>query len=102
MLARRRTASRTGIGPHLADALNIVARSVAVVGDPERATRLFSVSEALQKEIGGGVGKAESAERARTIAEVRETLGDARFDELWRLGAEMSVEEAAEYALAEN
>ena len=97
-----RTASRTGIGPHLAAALNIVARSVAAANDPERATRLFSASETLSKEVGGVVLRAGNAERARTIAAVRETLGDARFDELCRLGAAMSAEDAAEYALAEN
>lgn len=72
------------------------AGAVAAIGgrEPERATRLFSASEAMRETSGIGlrVGIGETIDQL--MDGLRASLGDDRFDRGWRAGQQMTREQA--------
>jgi predicted ATPase/class 3 adenylate cyclase len=82
----------------LAMIIEVTASTAAYLGDHELAATLFGLSEATKQRLGGGV----PAQLAQTDAQRKlnvEALGEERFAELHRRGAQLSLEEGI--ALAE-
>ena len=68
----------------------------------ERAIRLFGAAYAFQQISGSPPSPAELADYRRTEADARAHLGEKRFAGTWAAGANMSFDEAVNYALAED
>jgi DNA-binding NarL/FixJ family response regulator len=67
-----------------------------------RAGRLFGAAEALQEAIGYRLAPQERAVLEPYRASVRSLLGEATWEEAQARGRAMGLEEAIEYALAEE
>jgi predicted ATPase len=76
--------------------------SVAVLavhqGNQGWAVPLLGAAEAHLTSFGGAWWPADRVEIERAKAEMRETLGDERFEELWETGLEMAIEDAINYS----
>jgi predicted ATPase/tetratricopeptide (TPR) repeat protein len=70
--------------------------------DYERGARLFGAAEALRNTIGAPLPHAKKANFDRFIQEARDALGRADLKASWDEGRIMSLDQAIEYALAEN
>jgi predicted ATPase/DNA-binding SARP family transcriptional activator len=82
-------------------ALEGVAASIAVAGgDDSRAVRLFGAAAALREDIGAPLAGAEAPVYERTLATLRERLGEAGFSAALADGRAMSLDEAATEALS--
>jgi non-specific serine/threonine protein kinase len=68
----------------------------------DRAIRLLGAAYAFQEISGAPPSPSELADYRRTEADARAHLGDERFADTWAAGANMSFDEAVEYALAED
>jgi predicted ATPase/Tfp pilus assembly protein PilF len=68
----------------------------------ERGARLFGAAEALRNIIGAPLPHAKKANFDRFIQEARDALGRADLKASWDEGRIMSLDQAIEYALAEN
>jgi tetratricopeptide (TPR) repeat protein len=75
-------ATAIGYNEVIAHALAAAAELALRAGRLETAARLLGGSEALFDEIGAQMQGDEEEARARTLAELRESLGDDRLDEL--------------------
>ena len=53
----------------------------------------------MREEIGLGIPPPEEREHKRVAAATRAALGDDAFDQAWREGGAMRLEEAVRYAL---
>jgi hypothetical protein len=69
------------------------------MGQPERATRLFSASQALRESISAPLPPFISAIQQRTVASARDQTDKSEFAKAWAEGRAMSMEQAIEYAL---
>jgi predicted ATPase/transcriptional regulator with XRE-family HTH domain len=67
--------------------------------EPERGARLWGASEALRERIGCRIAPASRLNRERTVALLRQQLGEAEFVRLAAEGARMTVDEAVAFAL---
>src|SRR5207244_7863950 len=65
----------------------------------ERAVRLFAAAAAARAGLGLNSPETEAADRERTLAAARETLGEAAFQVAWRAGHDLTPEEAVRHAL---
>jgi predicted ATPase/DNA-binding XRE family transcriptional regulator len=66
---------------------------------PERGATLWGASEALREQLGCRIAPASRLNRERTVALLREQLGEAEFARLTTEGAKMSMDEAVAFAL---
>jgi hypothetical protein len=67
--------------------------------EPERGARLWGASEALRARIGCRIAPASRLNRERTVALLREQLGEAELARLAAAGAKMNADEAVAFAL---
>jgi DNA-binding CsgD family transcriptional regulator/tetratricopeptide (TPR) repeat protein len=79
-----------------------VAEVASLVGQPERAVRLFGAVEALREANGIKLTPLRQAEYDRTIEGIRAYLGDAAFAEAWAQGRAMPLEQAITQVLETN
>jgi tetratricopeptide (TPR) repeat protein len=87
---------RTGI----ADCILSLA-DIAAPTDPARAVRLLGAIAGLAEETGLQLGPVDSERRESLLAAVRTSLAAETFEEAWRTGAAMTLDEAIAAALAE-
>jgi hypothetical protein len=71
------------------------------LGQLERAARLSGAVEALCESIGSRLEQEDQTEHERTISAARSGLDEAIFNQLWREGLAMTLEQAVDYALEE-
>jgi hypothetical protein len=57
------------------------------------------VGRCLREELGLGLSPHEEREHERVAAATRAALGDEAFDQVWREGNAMELEEVVRYAL---
>ena len=79
--------------------LEAFAALMAMEAHPERAIRLAGSAASLREAIGAPLAPAEQAQFERAIAAAGEALGEVRVAALWIEGADMTTEQAIEYAL---
>ena len=68
-------------------------------GRSERAAVLYGAAARVQAASGHRPERHERERHAPILAEVREALGEERFQEAWATGMRLSVDEAAKRAL---
>jgi tetratricopeptide (TPR) repeat protein len=88
--------------PWLARAIEHFALIAAATREPRRAARLFGASAALRAQFGGTQPPNDREINQRHIAAAREQLGARGFDDAWKAGETMSLDEAIAYALGER
>jgi predicted ATPase/DNA-binding XRE family transcriptional regulator len=91
----RRLGDKQGIAWCLAG----FANAVALDEEPERAARLWGAGEGLRKRIGCRIAPASRRNRERTVAMLREQLGETEFERLAAEGRKMTLDEAVALAL---
>ena len=74
----------------------------AAGGEAERAARLFGAAEALREAVGYQHLPEEEALREPYFAAARSQLKEAMWQQAWKEGRSMTLEEAFSYALEEN
>jgi non-specific serine/threonine protein kinase len=74
--------------------LECLARAAVAQRQPEQAARLFGTAEALRKTAGVPLPFPDRADYDRSVAAVREGLGEEAFRVLWEEGRRMTLEEA--------
>ena len=65
----------------------------------KRAATILGAAARLREEIGLRIPPHEEREHKRVAAATRAALGDDAFDQAWREGSAMDLEEAVRYAL---
>src|SRR6266446_3324243 len=80
-------------------ALERFAELAAAKHAHERAATILGAAARLREEIGLWLPPHEERERKRVAAATRAALGDDAFDQAWREGGAMELEEAVRYAL---
>ena len=73
--------------------------SLAMLGAPERAARLLGASFALLEAKGSAYQPSDLPEIDEYIRVTKGILGEAAFEEAWRAGRAMTLEEAVDLAL---
>lgn len=76
-----------------------VAGALALASQPQRGAILWGSGEALRLQSGSHIAPASRLNRERTVALLREQLGEAEFARLAAEGATMSADEAVAFAL---
>jgi predicted ATPase len=84
----------------VAMALGGLATSAALVGQADRAARLFAATGALRDAIDSPLDRAERAAQEMTITNVRRSLGGGAFARAWDAGRRLPVHEAVAEALS--
>ena len=79
--------------------LDGLAGALALDEEPEHGARLWGAGEALRERIGCRIASASRRNRERTVALLRDQLGEAAFARLAAEGATMTLEQAVEDAL---
>jgi predicted ATPase/transcriptional regulator with XRE-family HTH domain len=79
--------------------LPVLAAATFRLGRPEPATSLFGAAAALRARLGTHLPRLVRPEYDRTIAALRETLGEPAFTSAWAAGQTMPLEEATGMAL---
>ena len=79
-----------------------LAAVLAFTGEADPAARLLGAAEALRESVGVDLAPTERETHETTTAAVREALGEKRFSAAWRLGRDLSLDDAIAYALAEE
>jgi hypothetical protein len=94
--------SPPAVAAALAFALVGLAGSLAMLGQGERAARLYGAAEALQARTGATLpNQAARALHERQVAALRAQLDPATFAAAWAEGRAMTLDEAIAYALEE-
>ena len=76
-----------------------LAAVLAFTGRPGPAARLLGAAEALRENLGVDLAPAERETHEETAAAIREALGEEQFSAEWRLGRELALDQAIEFAL---
>jgi predicted ATPase/DNA-binding XRE family transcriptional regulator len=97
-----RLAQRAGLKPDIAPCLEGLARVAAMQGRTERAARLFGAAGALRGDSGWPLSPATQAEQERTVRAASIELEEGPFASAWAEGREMTIEQAATYALEDE
>ncbi|HKS71332.1 MAG TPA: tetratricopeptide repeat protein, partial [Ktedonobacterales bacterium] len=84
-----------------APCLEMMASILWNLGEPERAARLLGAATALQSAIGTSRLAEVEADYERTVALVRNALGQETFEAAWAAGTTLGLEEAIAEALGE-
>jgi predicted ATPase/DNA-binding winged helix-turn-helix (wHTH) protein len=82
-----------------AEALEGFAELAAAKHVHERAAKILGAAARLREETGVSLPLPEEREHKRVAAAARAALGDAAFDQAWREGGAMDLEQALRYAL---
>ena len=86
--------------PHAAaEALEGFAELAVAKHAAKRAATILGAAARLREEMGLPIPVDEEREHKRVAAATRAALGDAAFDQAWREGSAMELEEAVRYAL---
>jgi predicted ATPase/DNA-binding CsgD family transcriptional regulator len=85
----------------MAIVIQILAGSVAAIGEPERAAQLLGAAEVVLEHMGAITEPHDKPELERNIAAVRAQLDEAIFQSAWAEGRAMSLEQAVDYGMAE-
>ncbi len=80
--------------------LDYLAAAAAARGRLELAAQLFGRAEALRSEVGARIRLADAAINERTLAVIRERLGEEGLRAAWEAGRSLSVDEAIALGLA--
>jgi predicted ATPase/class 3 adenylate cyclase/Tfp pilus assembly protein PilF len=91
-----------GLNPLVQSALEGFACLAAAKGDAERAARLWGAAQALQERKGISRDTDFLAEADARIYAVRTGMEEEVWEEAWRKGRAMSLDEAVSYALEEE
>jgi predicted ATPase len=83
-----------------AAALQGLAAVLALRGSCEAAAKLLGAADRLLEETGAALAPLEHEISDRAAAVIRAGLGEERFQRAWREGRSMSLDEAADFALA--
>ncbi|HYL27011.1 MAG TPA: tetratricopeptide repeat protein [Candidatus Nitrosotalea sp.] len=78
----------------LARTLEGLATTIAALGDPSRAARLYGAGEALRSAIGSPLFPSERIEYEISVAQVRAMIEPEAFDVQWRIGASITFDRA--------
>jgi non-specific serine/threonine protein kinase len=92
----------TGMNPIVQSALEGYACLAGAKGEAERAGRLWGASQALQEAKGIPRDTDFLAEADARIAAVRSGMSEGAWEEAWRKGREMTLDEAIAYALEDE
>lgn len=79
--------------------LVVLAGVAALERDHSRGARLWGAGEALRERVGCHIAPASRMNRERTVALLREQLGDECFEAEQAIGRTMTLEQAVAYAL---
>ncbi len=71
-------------------------------GLPERAARMFGAAEGFRESVGAALPLADQLELDQNVSAVLTHLGDEAMTDAWAEGRAMTLEQAIEYALAED
>jgi hypothetical protein len=91
-----------GLNPIVQSALEGFACVAAARGEAERAARLWGVAQASHEAKGIPRDTDFLAEADARISAVRSGIGEEAWEEAWRRGRLMTLDEAISYALAEE
>jgi predicted ATPase len=92
----------TGLHPLVQSALEGFACVAAVGGETQRAARLWGAAQALHETKGIPRDPDFLAEADARISAVRSGMGEEAWEEAWRKGRVMTLDEAVSYALEEE
>ncbi|MEM1448503.1 MAG: protein kinase [Planctomycetota bacterium] len=85
-----------------AESFEMSAALEVSVGDLERATRLSGAAEGLRERFGFPIPTVEAGPYAEDVRQMREGLGDARYDALRLEGKALSIDAALNLALGKD
>jgi len=91
-----------GLNPIVQWALEGFACLAGVKGDSERAARLWGAAQTLHETRGIPRDTDFLAEADARISAVRSGMGEETWEEVWRKGRVMTLDEAVSYALEEE
>jgi non-specific serine/threonine protein kinase len=86
----------------IADCLEVLAMLARAQDQPVQAARLFGAAEAALEEIGSSMRPAQNPRYGAYVAEIRDNLGDDRFQAAWAEGRALRPEDAMAAALASD
>ncbi|HEX5914658.1 MAG TPA: response regulator transcription factor, partial [Rubrobacter sp.] len=92
----------TGMNSLVQSVLEGLACLAGARGDAERAARLWGAAQALHEAKGIPRDTDFLAEADARISAVRLGMGEEAWEEAWRKGRAMTLDEAVEYALSED
>jgi len=92
----------TGLNPLVQSTLEGFACVTGAKGDSERAARLWGAAQALQEAKGIPRDTDFLADADARISAVRSGMGEQAWEEEWRKGRAMTLDEAVSYALEEE
>ena len=90
-------ATNSGVHLHLPDILDCLA-DLSRDADNHRAARLFGAANACRQQRGQVRFKVDQADYEKTVAELRDAMGQNDFDAGWAEGAALTTEAAISYA----
>ena len=100
MLVESLTIAGGVTNPHSVEqALEGLAELAVAKQVPRRAATILGASARLREEIGFALSAHEEREHKRGVTAARAVLGDAVFEQAWREGGAMELEDAVRYAL---
>jgi non-specific serine/threonine protein kinase len=79
-----------------------IAHAVAAEGRPRPAVRLLGAVSSLRVTLHEPLRPSEQAEHDQAVAVLRDALGAQAFDAAWAAGAQLSIEQAIDNALAQR
>lgn len=82
--------------------LECIAYILSRKEEPERAARLLGAANAIRRLIDTPRTSFEEKEYESEITRTKEMLGEEKFDENWRLGERLSMDESIAVAMGEN
>ncbi|MDT5255528.1 MAG: hypothetical protein QOD10_608 [Mycobacterium sp.] len=82
----------------LPDILECIGGLAGDAGSYREATRLFGAADAMRQRMGAVRFKIYDADYEKSVAALRNAMGDENFDHAWAEGAALSVAEAVAYA----
>ena len=91
-----------GLNPLVQSALEGFACLAGAKGEAERAARLWGAAQALHETKGIPRDTDFLAEADARISAVRSGMGEEAWEEAWRKGRAMTLDEAVSYALEEE
>jgi predicted ATPase len=91
-----------GLNPLVQSALEGFACVAGIRGETEWAARLWGAAQALQERKGISRDTDFLAEADARISAVRSDIGEGAWEEAWRKGRAMTLDEAVSYALEEE
>ena len=97
-MLRKTLGGREGVARSLAELASVALAQAR----PERAARLFGAGEAMREMVNAPLPPADRVDYDRQLAALRMELDETAFAAAWAQGRAMTLEQAIEYALAEE